>query len=112
MNRPEAEAWSDSDYSPRRADSGAARVRGGPRHTAENDLFEQNRYVNRTLPLRGSVHSHQHSSDRHYECQRPTNHLELHYSERSAQGLVGYLNRAVKWHIHVQYKVDRARDEQ
>lgn len=41
-------------------------------------------------------------------CHAP---LELHYCERSAQGLVGYLNRTMKWLVHVQYKVNGSRNE-
>lgn len=52
------------------------------------------------------------SESSHSEGKCPTNRLELHNGERPAQGLVGYLDRAVKWHIHVQYKVNRSRDEQ
>lgn len=48
----------------------------------------------------------------HSKCECPTSRLELHFGERPAQGLIGYLNRAVKWHIHVQHEVNRGRDEQ
>ncbi|MNN82882.1 hypothetical protein D3C81_1998690 [compost metagenome] len=37
--------------------------------------------------------------------------LELHYGERPAQRLVGYLDRTVKWHVHVQHKVNGSRNE-
>lgn len=37
--------------------------------------------------------------------------LKLHYGERPAQRLVGYLDRTVKWHVHIQYQVHGSRDK-
>lgn len=37
--------------------------------------------------------------------------LKLHYGERPAQRLVGYLDRTVKWHVHIQYQIHGSRDK-